>query len=176
MVVQGTAATYEPALPLGDVLLAVLALGAVVALAVRRPRLVAVAALVAAIVGAAAIRTPTGYGAGDPAVAWLETNAPTGRTIALAGDWSVPGLVPTLPAFGPRLGNEVFYAGPFVRHMLRHERDPRRFAERIRDADVLVVGRGFTPTGAPAPEESWAQAAGFSVVAASNRLAVLVPQ
>lgn len=175
-VFQGVAATYEPRLPLTDVVLAALALTATIALIARAPRATAVALALAAVVGAAAIRAPTGYGAGEPALAWLEANAPGGKTIALAGDWSVPGLAPTLPAFGARLGNEVFYAGPFVDHMLRHERDPRRFAERIARADVLVVGRGFVPSGEPAPEETWARAAGFRPVAASDRLTVLVRQ
>ncbi len=172
-VIQGVSATYEPILPLSDVVLAALALTATLALFTRRPRTTAALAAAAALIGANAIRTPSPYGTGEPAIAWLEANASADRTIALAGDWSVPGIAPTLPAFGPRLGNEVFYAGPFVDHMLRHERDPARFVARLQDADVLVVGRGFVPTATPAPEEAWAQAAGFRVVAASDRLAVL---
>ena len=174
--VQGVAATYEPALPTAEVLLAALAIVAVIRLAIRRPRLAAAGLAAAAVAGAYAIRAPTGYGAGDPALAWLEANAQSGHRIALAGDWSVPGLPPTLPAFGPRLGNEVAYAGPFVDHMLRHERDPRRFAQRLRGYDIVVVGRGFAPTASPAPEESWARAAGYVPVAASDRLTVLVRQ
>jgi Dolichyl-phosphate-mannose-protein mannosyltransferase len=170
---QGVPATYDPSLPLTEVVLAALGLGAAIAASVWRPRAAAVTLAILALIGINAIRTPSGYGAGDPAVAWLEANAPSGHRIALAGDWSVPGLPPTLPAFGPRLANEVAYAGPFVRHMLRHERDPRRFAERLRGYDLVVVGRGFTPTGRPAPEEAWAQAAGFTPVASSSRLAVL---
>lgn len=172
-VVQGTAATYEPALPTAEVLLAGLAITAVLALLLRRPLATAVALGIAAVVGAASIRSPEGYGPSDPAIAWLEANAASGRRVALAGDWSVPGLAPPLPAFGPRLGNEVFYAGPFVDHMLRHERDPRAFARRIADADVVIVGRGFAPTAQPAPEEGWARAAGFEPVAASDRLVLL---
>ncbi len=174
--VQGVHHTYVPALPLDEVVLAALALSATVALTLRAPRLTAAALAVAAVLGALAIRTPGGYGAGDPAIAWLEANAPSGHHIALAGDWSVPGLPPTLPAFGPHLGNRVAYAGPFVHHMLRHERDPRRFAARLRGDDIVVVGRGFVPTATPAPEETWARAAGFTPVASSDRLVVLVRQ
>lgn len=174
-VVQGVAQTYEPALPLTDVVLAALALAVTIALSTRRPRAALATAVVLAAVGAVAIRTPPGYGGAsrEPAIDWIEQHAPTGTRIALAGDWSVPGLPPTLPAFGPRLGNEVFYAGPFVRHMLRHERDPARFARRLEDADLVIVGRGFDPGATPPPEETWARRAGFTPVAASPRLALL---
>ncbi len=45
---------------------------------------------------------------------------------------------------------------------------------RLRGYDLVVVGRGFAPTAAPAPEEAWARAAGFEPVVASDRLAVLL--
>lgn len=176
VLVQGVAASYDPPLPTAEVVLAALALAAVIAVTVRRPRLGLAGLAAAALFGAYAIRDPGGYGSGDPALAWLEANAPSGHRIALAGDWSVPGLPPTLPAFGPRLGNDVAYAGTFVRHMLRHERDPRRFMARLRGRDIVVVGRGFVPAARPAPEELWARAAGFRPVAASDRLTVLVRQ
>jgi 4-amino-4-deoxy-L-arabinose transferase-like glycosyltransferase len=162
----------------------VLSSAVVVALAVwaaRRagPRLAVAGAVVLLVAGAALVRDRADgrwYAGYDPVFNWLETNAPDDTRVALAGVWPVSGVSPALPAFGPRLDNDVAFAGPFVEHLLRAERDPRRFARRLRGFDVLVVGRGLVATGRPAPEESWARAAGFRPVVASDALALLVRQ
>jgi hypothetical protein len=109
-----------------------------------------------------------GFGQFDPALAWIEANAPSGHRIGLAGVWTPGGVSPVLPAFGPRLGNRVAYAGPFVEHMLRTYADQPAFTAGTRSFDLLVVG--LTP---PARELGWAQAAGFTEVVRSERLVLL---
>ena len=177
-VLQGLRTEHRP-----DLAYAAIAAGAVAvafaAWAARgRGRLALAVAAVLAVAGAAVVRdraAERGYAALDPTIAWLEANAPAGHRVALAGVWSVDGVSPVLPAFGPRLGNEVAYAGPFEEHLLRQERDPERFRARLRTGgfDVLIVGRGIVAGRGPAPEESWARAVGFRPVVASPRLALL---
>lgn len=177
-VLQGLHSEHRPDLSYPAMAAGALAVG-IAAWAARgrgRPALAVLAVL--AVAGAAVVRDRAagrGYGALDPAIAWIEANAPAGHRVALAGVWSVDGVSPVLPAFGPRLGNEVAYAGPFDQHLLRQERDPERFRARLRDGhfDLLVVGRGIVAGRGPAPEESWARAAGAVPVLASPRLALL---
>jgi hypothetical protein len=138
------------------------------------PRAVAAAALVVAVAGAAVTANRLdgrSYAAADPVLGWIDAHAPAGHRIGLAGIWSVSGVSPVLPAFGPRLRNRVEYAGPFVAHMLRRYRGQAPFTARLRSRryDLLVVGRGH---GIP-PEEGWARAAGFAPVVSSPRLALL---
>jgi hypothetical protein len=148
------------------------AAAAIALLAARIPR----RALLAATVAAAAIALPMvaqranrqGFGQFDPTLAWIEKNAPSGHRIGLAGVWSPDGVSPVLAAFGPRLGNEVAYVGPFREHMLRTHENAPAFAAGAKRFDLLVVG--LTP---PASELRWAQQAGFVSVARSSRLVLL---
>lgn len=106
-----------------------------------------------------------GYGRFDPTLAWLERHAPSGHRVGLAGVWSPGGVSPVLPAFGPRLGNQVAYVGEFREHMLRAYETEREFAAAAGAFDLLIVGAG--------PEREWGIAAGWSEVARSDRLTLL---
>ncbi len=177
-VLFGLRAQYRPALGYGALVAGVAAVALAAWAARARPRAALAAAAVLALLGAGLVHVRArdrGYAALDPTIAWIEAHAPTGHRIAIAGVWSVQGVSPVLPAFGPRLGNDVAFAGPFRQHMLRAETDPQRFERRLRDGryDLLIVGRGSQPTGRPAPQERWARAAGFRPVVASERLALL---
>lgn len=157
-------------------MLVVLAMGA----AARRPpprRVLAVAAVALALLGGDALRrraNGSGYGGADPALAFVEARAPAGHRVGIAGRWTIDGVSPVLPAFGPRLGNEVRYVGPYVEGMLRVYRAgaPFRAALRAGGFDLLVVGRADS-RGRPAREEGWARNAGWRPVTASPRLALL---
>ena len=177
-VLQGLRAEYD--VGRGLVLTSAIAVAAAAWAARRVPaRAAVIAGAVLTVVVAAGVRERAEdrwYGGGDPVLAWLEANAPRDTRVALAGVWPVSGISPVLPAFGPELDNEVAYAGPFVEDLLRAERDPARFARRLRGFDVLVVGRGLAGGGRPAPEETWARAAGFTPVVGSDGLALLVRQ
>lgn len=52
------------------------------------------------------------YAPFDPTCAWIDHPAPPGKRVGLAGEASLRGLSPILPAFGPRLGNRVERVGP----------------------------------------------------------------
>jgi hypothetical protein len=158
----------------------------------RQPRRVAAAlALVALIVA-----VPLGhelqkrfnerrYAGFDPTLDWIRANAPEGNRVGLAGVWTDRGLAPIYPAFGPRLGNEVEYRGPFVRELLRryHRRGP--FVQDLRDADydLLIVGRSPTFEQAQAgirgpilprvKEQVWARSAGYREIVRSDRLVLM---
>lgn len=114
------------------------------------------------------------YGDQDPTIAWIQQNAPAGHRIGLAGLWSVNGISPVFPSFGPRLRNEVSYVGPVSGHLLRQYTTRPTFAAALRRGgyDILLVGRGQPPKP-HVPEERWAQTAGFRPVVASDRLALL---
>lgn len=116
------------------------------------------------------------YGSFDAAIAWLERAAPSGHRVGVAGDWSLDGIVPILPAFGPRLGNSVGYVGPIVQGTLRRFTTRATFVAALNRGgyDVLIVGRGNPPgpNGAQ-PYVRWARAAGFRARAASPRLLVM---
>ena len=143
------------------------------------------AVLVAASVAAAAVLLAGGhrveqrinderYLGIDPAIDVLLKVAPEGKRIGLAGDWSVSGLSPIWPAFGTRISNHVEYVGYFAGFLRRYETQAR-FADALRRGryDVLVVGRGFDPPQ-PTREQRWAIEAGWSTLALSPRLRVLV--
>lgn len=152
-------------------------------LAPRRP---VMAALAAAALLAAGGLTLAGYRfqaqfndsryrGEDPVLDRFATSAP-GQQIGIAGAWSDRGVSPILPAFGPRLENQVEYVGPRVKGMLRRSRDARAFRARLRDGryDLLVVGRGGPPARI-LREERWARAQGFTTVAQSERFTLLRP-
>lgn len=115
------------------------------------------------------------YLGSDPVIDQVAVAGPP-RKIAITGAWSDRGLSPVLPAFGPRLENEVDYVGPLVDGMLRRPRDPREFAADLRKGryDLLVVGRGGPPAR-QLREERWALGQGFVQVAQSERFTLLRP-
>ena len=113
----------------------------------------------------------------DPTLDWILERAPRGQQIALAGRWTVRGPAPVLPAFGPRLGNEVTYLGRFEDgHLREYKAAPiwRRALARG-GYDLLLVGRGgYGGRGCPIPgregdDAAWARAAGLPQVARSAR-------
>ena len=117
------------------------------------------------------------YAGLEPALDWILAHAPEGKRIALAGTWDVGGLAPVLPAFGPRLGNEVAYLGTYARGQLREfdTREKWAAAARRRDFDLLIVGSGAYSEACPVPgsetdDDAWARAEGFTRLAGSRRL------
>lgn len=100
------------------------------------------------------------------------------RRVALAGQWSVDGLYPVFPAFGPRLVNTVAFVGPVREDMLVEYTNRADFARALRkgDYDLLLVGTATLP-GIPRGDfETWARAAGYAPVARSPRLILLAPR
>ena len=105
------------------------------------------------------------------------------RPIGLAGAWSLDGIVPTYPAFGTRLANDVTYLGPVQDDaLLRTYTDPDAFTAAVggADPDLLLLGRNDTllypqtPTPATSAElEGWARDAGYRPVAESERFLLL---
>lgn len=113
------------------------------------------------------------YGGLEPTIAWIEDHAPAGKRIGLAGVWSVHGLSPGFAPFGPRLGNQVIYVGPWEEDLLREYVRPGPFQSAVRTGhyDLVLIGRGQPPRPRVS-EEDWVQAIGFRLVAASDRLAL----
>ena len=144
----------------------------------RAPRLprpaLAAAALAAVVVVAAAgqaLQTrfnDSRYTGLDPAFDWA--NAHSGLRIGLVGDPGVTRESPVWPMFGPRLGNEVVYAGPFRDGMLRDYESRPALLRGVRDAGVgyLLVSRGEPPRDEVA-QERWARAAGWERIVRSER-------
>ena len=95
--------------------------------------------------------------------------------VGLAGLWDVNGIYPVLPSFGPRLGNEVRFVGPFRDGMLSEYGNRDSFVAALRGGryDLLVIGHAVLPGTRPRPNEAWARAAGYVVVARSPRLVLL---
>jgi hypothetical protein len=112
----------------------------------------------------------------EPALDYLISNAPSGTRIGLAGLWDDQGIAPVLPAFGPRLGNQVAYVGRSEQEILQRYTDEAAFDAALDrgDYDYLIVGLG-RPDDPHVPEEGWAQRAGWRQVVASGRLALLRP-
>ncbi len=116
------------------------------------------------------------YAGGDPSIDWIAKYAPSGHRIGLAGVWSVEGLSPVLPAFGPRLDNRVAFVGEFVGGQLRELETRAGFAAAVRRGgyDLLIVGRagysGCQVPGAEGDENAFASAEGFVKLAESDRL------
>jgi hypothetical protein len=162
------------------------ALGAVVAVVVaaavgalallrRRAPAVALAAAVVAAVAAGLVlerRAPLGYGRASPVFATIDA-AGEGTHVGIAGSPALD-LPPFLPAFGPRLANDVEYVGPIREHWLTRYGAPEPFQRALRegDFDFLIVWSG---TPRPAPELAWAKAAGFEEVAATATKTLLQP-
>jgi hypothetical protein len=113
------------------------------------------------------------YLGADPTLDWLIRNAPEGRRIGLAGLWSDQGIVPILPAFGPRFGNDVAFVGKLVEDTLnRYGTRPTFTAAVARgDFDYLIVGRGRPGVATP-PERAWARRAGYELLVESDRLSL----
>jgi 4-amino-4-deoxy-L-arabinose transferase-like glycosyltransferase len=161
--VSGLIAAFE----LGVATVAVGAVGVTILALLPRRALLAVAAVASVVcVAVSADRAnEQGYGQFDPAIAWIEDNAPSGSRIGLAGVWSPDAVSPALPAFGPRFGNVVEYVGVFDKHMLRRHDREAGFARAAAAYDLLLLGDGR--------ERAWAERAGWSAVARSDRLLLL---
>ena len=163
----------------------VIALAVVAALAgavwLARTRTLGPRAVVAVLVTGAAVAAVAGrwieqrpperpYGSRDATIAWIEANAPEDRRIALAGYRSPRAFVPILPAFGPRLRNEVEYVGHLVQGTLRPYADRTGYITALERGgyDLVLVARGRQPrpTTRP-PQVGWTAAAGYKPVAES---------
>jgi len=111
------------------------------------------------------------YAPYDPAFAWIDAHAPSGQRVGITGVASTSGPLPVLPAFGPRLGNEVFFVGDRVRHSLHLPASQSSFDAELRRGHygLLVVGLQNTDR-----TEQWAQAEGYRLATRSSRLALYV--
>jgi len=111
----------------------------------------------------------------DPAIDWVERNAPSGAKIGLAGINAFDGTPPAYPMFGRDLDNRVDYVGPFVKGGLRHYRTRAGFAGALRagDYDLLVVGHANQFNERRTRPADWARSAGFSVVTRSRYLTLM---
>lgn len=114
------------------------------------------------------------YARHDAAAAYVNTDAPEGHRIGVAGLEAVTDTSPIYPLFGPRLRNEVEYVGPFVEDLLRTYGTARDFVAALDRGrfDLLMVYRPADP-GATAREEAWATRAGFAPVARDDRVTLL---
>jgi 4-amino-4-deoxy-L-arabinose transferase-like glycosyltransferase len=110
------------------------------------------------------------YASFDPAFAWIDANAPSGHRIGLTGSTgATPGLAPTLPLFGPRLGNRVSYVGDRVVHSVEVPTSERSFQRELRSGryDLLAIGLPYAGR-----TDAWARKLRFPLLARSNRLAL----
>jgi hypothetical protein len=109
------------------------------------------------------------YAPFDPTFAWIDAHARAGNRIGVTGVWSTFGLTPTLPAFGPRLGNVVAYVGDPVRASLHLPDSEARFAAELRKGryKLLIIGLQLTDR-----TDAWAQQLGYRLVVRSSRLAL----
>lgn len=181
-----------PGIHVRDALPALAAVGLVAALIALRGRIAprvgrpAFALAAAALILLAALGTGEelrrratldSYAKHDPVFAWIDQHAPSGRRIGLTGVQSLRGINPPLAAFGPRLGNEVVYIGPFVRHTLQEyrDRDSWQAAARAGRYDAILVGLGFARELPPEQiaEVAWSRELGYTMVARSRRMALL---
>ena len=162
--VLGVADAFE--LGIGEMVVG--ALGVALLAAIPRRALLPIAAATALLVVPVSANRANdqGYGQFDPTLAWIEEHAPSGQRIGLAGVWSNDGVSPVLPAFGPRLQNDVEYVGEFREHMLREYRLETEFARALQRFDLLVVAAGSR-------KGAWAGFAGWDQVAHSDRLVLL---
>ena len=110
------------------------------------------------------------YAPFDPVFAWIDAHAPAGHRVGITGaTGETPGIAPVLPAFGPRLGNQVTYVGDRVVHSVEvptrlgsFERDLRRGHD-----DLLLIGLPYA-----GKTDAWSRSLGFPLLASSNRLAL----
>jgi hypothetical protein len=106
-------------------------------------------------------------------LAWVRASGH--HRVGLAGLWNVDGIYPVLPAFGPRLGNEVEFVGPLRDGMLEQYPNRSSFAAALRRGryDLLVVGNAVLPGVRPPVDEAWARSAGYVAVVRSPRLVLM---
>lgn len=114
------------------------------------------------------------YSGNDPVIDWVLDEADSGQRIGLAGAWDDESIAPVLPAFGPRVENEVEYVGRNDKDMLRRYERRRDFVSALDEGayDYVIVGLG-RPLVTDIPEDRWARDAGFTPVAQSDRLMLL---
>lgn len=146
--------------------------------AMARPRQIAAAAgslAVIVLVAAALARLDQRrfdkhpYAGFDPTFAWVDAHAASHRRIGVTGVWNTNGLPPTLPMFGPRLGNEVAYVGQRVRHSVHLPASAKSFYAELRTGRYELLEIGLQDTD---HTDLWAAAAGYRLVARSDRLAL----
>lgn len=138
------------------------------------------------LAGVALAAIPTGYAlerryddqryAEDPVLGPLSAEYGADQRVGLAGSWELSRLQPPLPAFGPRLENEVEYVGTFEDGMLRPLGTRAEFTDALRDRDydVLVVGNQALPAREALPVLTWARDAGYREIAGDSTLTLLV--
>jgi hypothetical protein len=146
----------------------------------RRPQksglvtLASAAALLAVLVVAGRLQQrqydKRSYARFDPTFAWIDAHAPSGHRLGLTGaTGETPGLAPVLPAFGPRLGNEVSYVGDRVVHSVELPATLASFQRDLRrgNYDLLMIGLPYAGS-----TDVWSRRLGFRLLARSNRLAL----
>jgi hypothetical protein len=110
------------------------------------------------------------YAGYDPVFAWIDANAPSGHRVGLTGSTgATPGLAPTLPLFGPRLGNVVIYVGQRVAHSVELPATQTAFVRELRGGRFDLLAIGLPYAGAT---DRWARGLGFRLLARSNRIAL----
>jgi hypothetical protein len=116
------------------------------------------------------------YAGYDPVFAYID-QAPAGTRIGLAGLWSLQGVSPAFPAYGPRMRNKVRYVGQFVRGTLHEYGDRGKFQSALRRGryDLLIIGTGFARELPPSKVRDirWARSLGYRWAAGSSRLVLL---
>jgi hypothetical protein len=110
----------------------------------------------------------------DPTIDYVLAHDPAGTRIAVTGTWTVQGVVPVAPLFGPRFQNTVDYVGPFVEHRREQYTSERTFVAALRRGrfQLLEIGTGFPPAADPV-QVNWAAAAGYEYVTRSARLILM---
>jgi Dolichyl-phosphate-mannose-protein mannosyltransferase len=165
------------------VIAALAAAAALLVLAARRRRgavvaFAAVACVVLLVAGEGLRRRASDfdYGKYDTALGWVLSREPPGARVGLAGAWSVGGLPPVAPAFGPRLRNEVVTVARLHDGSMTAYDNRADFARALRagNYDALLVGTGSVPQPPSRVRElAWARAEGFVPAAGSQRLIAL---
>jgi hypothetical protein len=109
------------------------------------------------------------YATYDPTFAWIDAHARSGHRVGVTGVWNTYGLAPTLPAFGPRLGNVVAYVGDRVRASLHLPASESTFSSELRRGryDLLLIGLQLT-----GHTDVWAEQLGYRLLVRSARLAL----
>jgi hypothetical protein len=113
------------------------------------------------------------YVGADPVVSIVAQVMESPVRVGLAGVWTDSGISPILPAFGPRLENEVEYVGPVFREFQQRYTSRHAFVDAVDRGgfDFLIVGRGRPGLPTP-PELIWADSAAWSLLAQSDRLRI----
>ena len=79
----------------------------------------------------------------DPVIDYVIDRGDDAADVGLAGAWSLDGIVPTYPAFGTRLSNDVTYLGPVEDDaLLRTYTEPAEFTSALTDADPDLLRPG----------------------------------